>query len=122
MGGEYLVEKSYWDDADDIEAVTIHYTWSPVGELPNWETEKATRFMPMEQSNECGATSRRRVKVLRLPAQIVTGSGARTDRYELHHYFEICQGGSRRTSPRFTEEIVTGAGGIDPLPSPERQE
>ncbi len=110
QGGEYFVEKTYWDDADDIEAVAIHYTWTPVGELPNWDDERTTRFMPIEPTDS-GSPSRRRVKRLKLPAQIVTTSGVRTDRYELHHYFEVCQGGSRHTSPRFTEEIVTGAGG-----------
>jgi len=116
MSGEYFVEKSYWDDADDVEAVTIHYAWSPVGELPDWENEKVTRFMPKDRSNEGGVASRRRVKVLRLPAQIVTKSGDRTDHYELHHFFGICQGGSRHSSPRFTEEIVTGAGEDDAPP------
>ena len=36
-------------------------------------------------------------------------TGQSTGRYLLHHYFEVCQGGSRHYSPHFSEEIETGA-------------
>jgi hypothetical protein len=109
-GSEYLIEKCFDDFADDIEAVTIHYAWSPVGDVPNWDEERVSRFMPAESPEGAEAPSSRRARMLRLPAQIMTKAGVPTDHYLLHHYFEYWQGGFRHYSPHFTEEIVTGGG------------
>ncbi|HKN90669.1 MAG TPA: amidohydrolase family protein [Acidimicrobiia bacterium] len=106
----YEVEKEYWDDGPEIEAVNIHYLWTPVGEDPEWETHRVTRFMPPSRAE--GAGRRHRSRTLRIPARIPDpASGGLTDRFLLHHYFEIFEHGRRRYSPRYTEEITTGAGG-----------
>ena len=109
---EYLVTKSFDDFADDIQAVTIHYVWSGIGEVPDWDQERVSRFMPASQSEEVETPVRRRSRTLRLPARITDQEGVLTDRYELHHYFEYWQGGDRHYSPHFTEEIVTGGGDL----------
>jgi hypothetical protein len=101
------VEKRFYDYAEDIEAVNIHYAVTPVGELPDWENQRSTRFMPLVP-DPAGETSRLRVRTLRLPGQIETETGQPTGRYLLHHYFEVCQGGSRHYSPHFSEVIETG--------------
>lgn len=104
----YEVEKRFYDYAQDIEAVNIHYAVTPLGEFPDWENERSTRFMPLVPDPD-GETSGLRVRTLRLPVQIETETGQPTSRYLLHHYFEVCQGGSRHYSPHFSEEIETGA-------------
>jgi hypothetical protein len=103
---EFIIEKCFDDFAEDIEAVTIHYAYSPLGEWPDWEQERISRFMRV-QAGGVDAPGRR-VGTLRLPKQIVTGAGTSTDHYLLHHYFEFWQSGYRHYSPHFTEEIVTG--------------
>jgi hypothetical protein len=109
---EYLVTKSFDDFADDIQAVTIHYVWSALGEVPNWEQERVSRFMPAAHSEDEAAPVRSRTRTLRLPARVMTPEGTLTDRYLLHHYFEYWQGGDRHYSPHFTEEIETHGGGL----------
>lgn len=123
----HYLEKEFYDYADDIEAVNIHYVWTPLGGTPDWDTQRITRFMPLVKptshiTGEAGADIlssgvappthvRLRKKVLKLPAQIPhSESGKLTDRYLLHHYFEIFQDGHRHYSPLYTEEITTGAG------------
>jgi hypothetical protein len=108
----YEIEKEYWDDGAGIEAVNIHYVWTPLGEDPEWETHRVTRFMP--PSRAAGAGRRHRCRVLKIPARIPDpGTGRLTDRFLLHHYFEIVEHGQRRYTPRFTEEVTTGAGVAD---------
>jgi hypothetical protein len=105
----YEIEKEYWDDGGGIEAVNIHYLWTPLGEEPEWEAHRVTRFMPPSRGD--GAGRRHRCRVLKIPARISDpATGALTDRFLLHHYFEIFEHGRRRYSPRYTEEITTGAG------------
>ena len=104
----YEVEKRFYDYAEDIEAVNIHYAVTPLGELPDWENQRSTRFMPLVPDPD-GESSRLRLRTLRLPGRIETEAGIATGRYLLHHYFEVCQGGSRHYSPHFSEEIETGA-------------
>jgi hypothetical protein len=97
----YLVEKSFYDYADDIEAVNIHYAVTSIGDVPDWENYRCTRYMPI-------VSGQMRSKVLKLPLKIVESSGGSiTARYLLHHYFEICQSGDRHYTSLFTEEIDT---------------
>jgi hypothetical protein len=120
----YYLEKEFYDYADDIEGVNIHYLWTPIGGVADWENQRATRFMPLVQLSPslpldpstpiAGATSsslpRLRKKILKLPHRILDPqSGTLTDRYLLHHYFEVFQDGRRHYSPLYTEEVVIGA-------------
>jgi len=121
MNGHY-VEKEFYDYADNIEGVNIHYVWTPFGGTVDWENQRMTRFMPLVRSSLAespislpltdGGTHlsspRLRKKILKLPQQIPdSASGTFTNRYLLHHYFEIFQDGHRHYSPLYTEEIAT---------------
>lgn len=120
----YYLEKEFYDYADNIEGVNIHYVWTPLGGSADWENQRATRFMPLVQlppqqdhgpsisaSVAAGPFPRLRKKILKLPLHLLDAkSGALTGRYLLHHYFEIFQDGHRSYSPLYTEEIVTDAG------------
>ncbi len=123
MSWYYLVKKFY-DYADDIEGVNIHYVWTPIGGVADWENQRATRFMPLVQSSSSlsldpstpaaratnSSPARLRQKILKLPQRILDSqSGTLTDRYLLHHYFEVFQDGRRYYSPLYTKEIVLGA-------------
>ena len=115
--------KEFYDYADDIEGVNIHYLWTPLGGVPDWENQRVTRFMPRVQpptssgsevsvdmidDSAAPTTLRLRRKILKLPQEIPDPeSGLSTDRYLLHHYFEIFQDGHRQYSPLYTEEIHT---------------
>jgi hypothetical protein len=92
--------KSFYDFADDIEGVNIHYAVTPIGEMPDWESQRSTRYMPL-------VDGRMRVKALRLAAPVFDSSGRSDGRYALHYYFEIYQGGDRHYSPLYSEEITT---------------
>src|SRR5215510_1950877 len=120
----YYLEKEFYDYADDIEGVNIHYLWTPIGGVADWENQRATRFMPLMQSSSsaslnpsspgAGTTDPSpallRKKILKLPQRILDPrSGTLTDRYLLYHYFEVFQDGSRYYSPLYTEKIVTAA-------------
>lgn len=120
----HYVEKEYTDYADDIEAVSIHYVWTPIGGNPDWENQRITRYMPhvkvaaqlLETGNGQTASSEAappnqqplRKKTLKLPLQIEDPAGGPlTYRYLLHYYFEVFQDGHRQYSPLYTEEIIT---------------
>jgi hypothetical protein len=120
----YYLEKEFYDYADDIEGVNIHYVCTPIGGVADWENQRATRFMPLLQSSSSlsldpstpaaratnSSLARLRQKILKLPQRILDSqSGTLTDRYLLHHYFEVFQDGRRYYSPLYTEEIVIGA-------------
>ncbi len=116
--------KEFYDYADDIEGVNIHYLWTPLGGVPDWDNQRETRFMPLVQpprypgsgtslamTDSAASTAvRLRRKILKLPQKILDPqSETQTDRYLLHHYFEIFQDGHRQYSPLYTEELHTGA-------------
>lgn len=110
----HSLEKEFRDYADDIEGVNIHYVWTPLGDTPDWENQRVTRFMPSVQSSQTTpdpAPVGLRKKMLKLPEQIYDAqSDILTDRYLLHYYFEIFQDGSRHYSQLYTEEVATGVG------------
>jgi hypothetical protein len=127
MSNYYSVEKEFHDYAEDIEGINIHYLWTPLGGTPDWENQRATRFMPIVRSSQ-GDTPlpaanwslelrRLRKKLLKLPQHIPDPKhGTLMNRYLLHYYFEIFQGGHRHYTALNTEEIVTGAGKGTPTP------
>jgi hypothetical protein len=97
----HIVEKTFWDYAADIEAVSIHYAVTALGKIPKWEKCRSTRFMPI-------ADGRLRRKLLKLPARVADpNAGTPSARYLLHYYFEIFQSGDRHYSPLYTEEVQT---------------
>ena len=118
-------EKEFHDSAENIEGVNIHYVLTPLSGAADWDNERATRFMPLVQSRtfprrDTPSTGvefsdppplRLRKKILKLPRYIPDlQSGALTDRYLLHYYFEVFQDGHRRYSSLYTEEISTSTG------------
>jgi len=118
-------EKEFHDSVDNIEGVNIHYVLTPLGSEADWDDQRATRFMPLVQlqtfprrdtpSTGVGFSDppplRLRKKILKLPRYIPDlQSGALTDRYLLHSYFEVFQDGHRHSSPVHTEEILTSMG------------
>ena len=125
MSFSYL-EKEFYDYAEDIEGVNIHYLWTPIGGVADWENQRETRFMPLVQSSSplpataviSASSSRLRKKILKLPQRIPDPqSGTLTNHYLLHHYFEIFQDGRRHYSPLYTEEIVTDANAQSAVPA-----
>src|SRR5437667_122626 len=42
----FYIKKTYIDTEPGIELVNIHYTWTPVSEMPNWEAHRETRALP----------------------------------------------------------------------------
>lgn len=117
----YSVEKEFYDYADTIEGVNIHYVCTPIDGVPDWQHQRSTRYMPLVESRESPpAPLRRRTKILKLPQRIPDPSTHTfTDRYLLHHYFEIFQDGHRYYSPLYTQEIVTGAGTLPSASPPD---
>jgi len=109
----FHLEKVYYDHAPDIEAVSIHYVWTLIGEPPDWERERHTRFMHMVYAPVGRAVppAPLRRKMLKLPRRISDpATGGQTAKYLLHHYFEVFQSGHRKFSPLYTEELDTETG------------
>ena len=130
MALSFYMKKTYVDNAPDIELVNIHYTWTPLGQSPDWETHRETRAMPrggvlvrgmggttLDETGGLVRTASEQIelpddgirrKVLRLPNSILDpATGQYTENYAFHHYFEIFRAGKREQSPLYTEEIVS---------------
>jgi hypothetical protein len=126
----FYIKKSFVDTQPGIELVNLHYTWTPVGQPPDWEAHRETRAMPrggvlirglggttVAESGEYVQTLAERVelpddgirrKVIRLPKAIFDpATGQVSEHYAFHHYFEIFREGQRELSPVYTEEIVS---------------
>jgi hypothetical protein len=127
----FYIKKTFVDSGPGIELVNIHYTWTPVGEMPNWEAHRETRAMPrggvlmrgmggttLDESGMAVQTATERIelpddgirrKIIRLPKAIPDPSapGGYTENYVFHHYFEVFRNGKREQSPLYTEEIVS---------------
>ncbi len=43
----FYMKRTYVDHEPGIELINIHYTWTPLGELPNWEAHRETRAIPI---------------------------------------------------------------------------
>jgi hypothetical protein len=126
----FYMKKIFIDPEPGIELVNIHYTWTPLGAMPNWKAHRETRAMPRggvlvrgiggtaldESGQYVQSTSERielpddgtRRKVLRLPKAIPDpATGGYTEHYAFHHYFEMFRNGRHEQSPLYTEEIVS---------------
>src|ERR1700683_2718503 len=42
----FYIKRSFVDTLPGIDLVNIHYTWTPLGQAPNWEAHRETRAMP----------------------------------------------------------------------------
>jgi hypothetical protein len=130
MSFSFYIMKSYTDYEPGIELVNIHYTTTPIGQIPDWNAQRETRAMPrggvvirgqggttLDESGTYTHTHAETVhlpddgvrrKVIRLPNAIwEPHSGWMAEHYMLHHYFEAFRHGQRETSPLYSEEIVT---------------
>jgi hypothetical protein len=126
----FYMKRSYVDTQPGIELVNIHYTWTPVGQQPNWEAHRETRAMPRggvlvrgmggttldESGNSIQTVSQTvelpddgvRRKVIRVPFDVWDPQqNQHVENYDLHHYFEVFREGKRELSPVYTEEIVS---------------
>jgi len=130
MSLSFYIKRTYIDPDPDIELVNIHYTWTPLGELPNWEAHRETRMMPrggvlvrgmggttVDEAGQYVQTASERIelpddgirrKVLRLPKDLLDpATGRYVEHYAFHHYFEVFRRGKREQSPLYTEDIVS---------------
>jgi hypothetical protein len=126
----FYMKRSFADTEPGIELVNIHYTWTPLGQQPDWEAHRETRAMPRggvlirgmggtivdDTGSYVQSTSERvelpddgvRRKVIRLPKSIPDPvTNQYTSNYSFHHYYEVFRNGKRENSPLYTEEIVT---------------
>lgn len=127
----FYMKRTYSDPEPGIEIVNLHYTWTPLGEMPNWEAHRETRMMPrggvlirgmggttVDESGQYVQTTSERIelpddgtrrKIIRLPKAIPDPStpGGYNENYAFHHYFEVFRSGKREQSPLYTEEIVS---------------
>ena len=126
----FYMKRSFADTEPGIELVNIHYTWTPLGQQPDWEAHRETRAMPRggvlirgmggtivdDTGSYVQSTSERvelpddgvRRKVIRLPKSIPDpATNQYTSNYSFHHYYEVFRNGKRQNSPLYTEEIVT---------------
>ena len=126
----FYLKRTYVDNGPGIELVNLHYTWTPLGEPPNWEAHRETRVMPrggvivrgmggttLDDSGQyVQSTSERlelpddgvRRKVIRLPKDLLDpATNTYVENYLFHHYFEVFRNGKREQTPLYTEEIVS---------------
>jgi len=126
----FYMKKTFIDPGLGIELVNIHYTWTPLGEMPNWQAHHETRAMPrggvlvrgiggttLDESGQYVQSASETIalpddgsrrKVLRLPKAVPDpATGGYTEHYAFHHYFELFRNGRHEQSPLYTEEIVS---------------
>ena len=125
----FYIKRSYFDNEPDIELVNIHYTWTLLGQPPDWEAHRETRAMPrggvlvrgmggttVAESGDYVQSASERVelpddgvrrKVIRLPKAITDPSNPAgyTENYSFHHYYEVFRNGKRQQSPLYTEDV-----------------
>ena len=126
----YYIKRSFIDTLPGIDLVNIHYTWTPLGQPPNWEAHRETRAMPrggtlvrgmggttIDENGQAVQTQSEviqipddgvRRKIIKLPDEIPDpATGRYSDNYLFHHYFEVFLNGRREQSPLYTEEVVS---------------
>jgi hypothetical protein len=125
----FYMKKTFVDAQSGIELVNLHYTWTPLGQMPNWEKHRETRAMPrggtlvrgmggttVDESGQYVQTQSNvielpddgtRRKIIKLPNDLLDPeTGQYTENYMFHHYFETFRNGRRELSQLFSEEIL----------------
>ncbi len=93
----FMLWKDWVDMEKDVEMVELHYTWTPIGEEPDWDMEEA-RVLPIIQE-----TPRiYRGVAIELPRWVKDSPN-----YSLHYFFFIIQGGRQFNTQTYTEEIAS---------------
>ena len=120
----HFLAKDFYDYAENIQAVSIHYAYAPYGASPEWATVGHVQSMPLvllpssspdqdpskrpSWGLSTQASVRRRSTTLKLPIQIISPkTHPPTNRYLLHYYFEIVQDGTQVKTAIYTEDIRT---------------
>jgi hypothetical protein len=106
----FYIKRSFVDTVPGIELVNIHYTWTPLGQGPNWEAQRETRVMPrggtlvrgmggttIDEQGQAVQTQSETIqipddgvrrKIIKLPVEILdSATGKYTDNYLFHHYY-----------------------------------
>lgn len=97
--GWYL-PKHWTDEEDGIDLVLVHYTWSPLGQGPDFGAIHEVR--PLD---DLGGLPRRRRKVLNMPT--AAWRDGWQPEFAFHHYFEVFQHGGQWCTQTYTEEIAS---------------
>jgi hypothetical protein len=127
----WYLKKMWLDQEPGIEAVIIHYTFTPLGQTPDWRFPHETRLMEKNAMVKQGfggttlaaedqvatipvterpasAPPNARIKILRMPASVFNPQTSTfSENYLFHYFFEIWQNGRQWTTPPVTEEIVS---------------
>jgi len=124
----WYMKREWLDQEPGIEAVYMHYTWTPLGHGPDWSQHWEAR--PLEKhatlKEGIGGTilvdlcqsevkerpakspDNARVRVIKLPTGIWDPqTNTWSEEFLFHHYFEIHQNGSVWNTELFTEVIVS---------------
>jgi hypothetical protein len=124
----WYMKRQWLDQEPGIDAVYIHYTWSPLDNGPDWQNHHETR--PMEKNavlkegmggtilvdlcqtevkeRRAKAPDNARVRVIKLPTGMWNPrTNQWSEQYLFHHYYEVHQNGSVWNTEHFTEEIVS---------------
>jgi len=122
------MKRQWLDQESGVDAVYIHYTWTPHDTSPDWGQHRETRLMEKDaklkegmggtilvelsqaevKERPASAPFNARIRVIKLPARIWDPrSNALTENYLFHHYFEVHQNGGVWNTDLFTEEIVS---------------
>ena len=122
----HFLVKDFYDYAENIEAVFVHYAYAVHAASPEWATAGHVQSMPLVLRPSCSqdtdpselrswglstpAAVRRRSTTLKLPCQIINPpTHTPTNRYLLHYYFEIVQDGTQVKTAIYTEDIRTSS-------------
>ena len=122
----HFLVKDFYDYAENIETVFIHYAYAVHAASPEWATAGHVQSMPVVLRPSCSpdqnpselrsrgvstsAVVRQRSTTLKLPCQVINPhTHTPTNRYLLHYYFEIVQDGTRVKTAIYTEDIRTSS-------------
>ena len=124
----WYMKREWLDQEPGIDNVYIHYTWSSLGNGPDWSQQRETRTMEknaiiyegmggtvlvdLAQSPKwqrpAKSPENARVRVLKMPVGLWNPQANQwSEQYNFHHYYEVHQRGHVWNTDLFTEEIVS---------------